>query len=988
MRLRILGSVRLQTHVRADLGATKVRGLLGYLAYRANEPAHVSRIAEALWDDDTPPDVGKTLHTYASRLRRALRSVSCAAELTYEHRSYQLRVDPAAIDYHQFVALSRKGYRNLGSGQFADAVQTLTEALALWTGPPVADLDTTWAHRLRETLSTRYLVPAHCALAEAKIALGEAEFALTALPHLLADHPHDERIAIQWVRALAAANRAGEVPVFFREFADRLHADLRVPPTNELVHAVETVTAAPVAAPGAEAPRDTPYFTGRDDLLAQLDALIGAGGAEVVAMDGAPGVGKTALATHWGRRLRARFPDGTLFVDLAGYAEAPPMEPHTVVAQFLAELGIGPTNIPAGMHERALLLRSTLAMRNVLVILDNARNSAHVRPLLAATANSPVLITSRQQLTGITYRDGVHRLSVPALAADEAAALLVKRIGRQATEHETAIGKLVELCQGLPLALRIVAEHVAMRPAVPIDELAEELRQTKRLLDAGAHGDDHTTTLRSTFSLSYRALGVREQRLFRLLGLHPGTRFSVSAVRALGHLDSVGDAEQLLDTLVGAHLVSQERAGRYHSHDLLHRYANTTVHEDEPEQPRDAATRRLFDWYLQSAINARELLAGDDQPIPPLAPAAPVVPADLTSRADALRWLDDERGNLVACAYRARQLGLHEHVWRFAGCLNALSQYEDPRGLLEIHELGRQSAELAGATAAVGGCLNNKGTTHARLNEEESAGRCFELAYQAFDAVADQHGVAVATHNLGVIRLRLGQPAEAIRALTAALAMSTRGDREWPIANNHRALGDAYRMLDRFTEARSHYRQAWYTAQKIDDLAGRAASLSRLAALSLDEGQLDDALTYGRAAVDEYDRIRVDKVGAATALRVLAGVHLRRQSFPKAAALAREAVRTYREAHNPSGEIDALILLGHTLAAAGEPAEATGVWTDARALMDSDTDPRAATVRTLLDESTHELGLPGPREPGAGGGLRAPAKGGHQHVVPVRPVDD
>ncbi|MGB3438294.1 MAG: BTAD domain-containing putative transcriptional regulator [Actinophytocola sp.] len=954
--------MRLQMHGHVRVDSTKVRGLLGYLAYRANEFVHVDRISEALWDDDRPPDPAKTLQPYVSRLRRVFREAGCPADLDRDNKSYRLTTDPSIVDYHQLRTIVRKGHRARGGGQVREAAELFSAALRLWTGPPLTDLDTTWARRLRDTLTNQTLVPAHCALLDTKLALGDHDFVLEQLPPLLAEHENNEQLAGQWIRALAAANRVGQVPAFYREFTQRLLDDLGVRPSSELAQIFNEVTnpsrPAPSATNRAGTPRVTPYFTGRADLLHRLDGLLLGEdrGADVVALDGPPGVGKTTLAKHWARRRRDQFSDGILFADLAGYSNTPLVQPHTVMMSFLEELDVHPSQIPDDTTERANLLRRTLSTRQVLVILDNVRDSAHVRPLLAAIPR-PTLITSRRRLTGIVYREAVRAVAVPALPQQDSADLLDKHLGGRVAESPVAIARLIDLCQGLPLALWIAGEHIAARPQAPIDELAEDLAHTRRLLDAGSHGDDDTTTLRSTFSWSYHALRADERRIFDLIGLHPGTRFGIQAVSALAG-DDTDNVERLLDSLVGAHLVTQERSNRYLVHDLLHAYATAIPHE--PAETFSQATRRMLDWYLATARHARVHLVGDDHDVPELELADAVEPMNFDGPNPALQWLVSERANLVACTYRAANLGYHEHVWRFSACLHPLSHYEAPQDLVEIHELGRQAAEHLGHTAAAGGCLNNKGFVFALLNDHASAGLCFEMAYEAFTQADDTRGLAVTVHNTGVTYLNLNRPAEAITWLTRGLGLNTRIGSEWGIANSHRRLGDAHTELDQLADAQEHYRQASYASQRAHDPAGHGTALSCLANLALKRNHIAEAIRYGEAALDELDRAQVNRGGTAMVLLTLATAYLAENSLTKANSMAYEAVNTYRDTQNVSGEIDALVLLGRTLAATGETTRAATAWTDATVLLSSPTDPRASVLSELLTTSA-SLPVPPPR---------------------------
>jgi DNA-binding SARP family transcriptional activator/tetratricopeptide (TPR) repeat protein len=950
-----------------DVGATKVRGLLGVLAYKNHEPVPAGYLADALWDDDHPPKPDKTVQVYVSRLRAALARTGFAGEIVREHDTYRLAMDSSLVDYRRFRTLASAGRRARGRGEHADAAESFTAAVDLWRGPAIADLRTSWARRVQESLVSTELLPVCCDLFDTKLALGEHEFVLDGLRPLLADHPHDERLAGLWIRALTAADRSSEVPAFFREFSRRLDLETNTPPTAELVriqrNSIRSSTdvlenqRTPVRIPGP--PRETPHFTGRTELLARLDELlIGPNAtASVVALDGRPGVGKTALVRHWARSHSDDFPGGMLHMDLSGYADTSPVEPGTVMGTFLQELGVPAASREVGADQRAALLRRTLTGQRVLVVLDNVRDGAHVRPLLAATANCPVVITSRRRLTSIVVRDGAECLTVPELAANEATALLEKRIGARVSAEPDAVGELVELCERLPLAVRIAAEHVAARPGVPIGDLVDELRQA-RLLDAGAHGDEDTTTLRLAFSWSYRALPAEHARMFRMIGLLPGTRFSTSAVAAVGGIDHAAVAG-ILDALVGAHLVEQEGAGRFRTHDLLRQYAADSA-RDEPVGQRERAIRRMLAWYVESARNARRLLTADPHDVPAL-PAGlldTVEPAAFGSEQDARRWFTLERAGAVACARLAAELGEHEVTWRLAACLNVVNDHGDLRELLEVQRLGYRSAGLAGRRHAEAGCLTSMGVLYGKLDENMRAGRCFEQAYHAFQAAGDRLGEAVSLHNIGCVHLQLGEPVTAIGWHRRALAAFAAEHNEFAMAKVHRWLGDDYRALDRYEQASSHYLEAQYMSQKISDLHGLGETLNRLARLNLDVGRPDQAVRSGLAGLHIHDRTG-DRGSAADVLRILATARLELKEYAEAIANATEAAHTHGEMRNTAAQAVALELLAQAHEKAGERPEAQRAWAAAAALLAPTDAPRA---ESLVDRAnTPPPQIPPPR---------------------------
>jgi DNA-binding SARP family transcriptional activator/tetratricopeptide (TPR) repeat protein len=953
-----------------EVGATKIRALLGVLAYKANEPVAADTLVYALWDDVPPRDPLKPLQVYVSRLRRVLTESGFAAKVIGEHRTYRLVVDTTFVDYQRFLALVRTGHRAFGKGEHAAAAGAFADAVDLWHGPPIADLKTSWARRVQDAFAALHLLPAQSALFDAQLALGAHDFVLERLQPLLADHPHDDRLAGLWIRALSAADRASEVTAFFRDFSRRVTVDLDTGPSAELVNiyqnSAQRRSMAPkspehtVRIPGP--PRDTPFFTGRTGLLARLDTLLlrSGGGASVVALDGRPGVGKTTLVRHWARHHRDEFPDGMLHLDLAGYAGTAPLEPGTVLGTFLDELGVPAARLGVGADDRAALLRHTLNGKRVLVVLDNVRDSQHVRPLLAATANCPVVITSRQRLAGIALREGAEHVTVPEFTRGEAIALLDKRIGPRVGAEPEAVDDLVALCDRLPLALRIAGEHVAARPEVSVRDLVDELAQTRRLLDAGSHGDDVTNTLRSAFSWSYRALQPPERHLFRTLGLLPGARFSAEAATAASGLGGA-QVYGVLDALLGAHLIEQEHAGRYRTHDLLRLYAADCARDDESAERRDQAVRRMLTWYVESARGACTLLTSDPYAVPPLPEPETVEPVTFASEDTARRWFGFERANLLSLVRLAGQ-DHDAQTWRLAACLNVMNDHGDLRELLEAQRLGHAAAARAGSPAAAAGCLTAQGVLYGKLDELLRAGRCFEQAYHAFQSAGDEHGEAVSMHNIGCVHLRLGDPVEAITWHRRALTAFATHDVEWAIANVHRWLGDDYLALDQHEEAGHHYARSRLLSEKVGDMHGQGATLNRIAQLALDTGRPELAVRSGQAGLDIHDRTG-DRGYAAEVLCTLAAARTELKEHVGAIANATEAARVHDEMRNPAGQAAALEVLGNAHHAAGEGDEARAAWSAAADLHESLNESRAAELRARAQPADdHRVPTPRPAD--------------------------
>jgi hypothetical protein len=317
----------------------------------------------------------------------------------------------------------------------------------------------------------------------------------------------------------------------------------------------------------------------------------------ISAVSGTAGVGKTALAVYWAHQVADRFPDGQLYVNLRGFdPSGSVMHPAEAVRRFLDALNVPPERIPVDLDAQAVLYRSQLAGKRMLVVLDNARDTAQVRPLLPGAPGCLVLVTSRNQLTSLIAGDGARPISLDLLTDEEARQLLARVLGVDRVAAEpAAVAEIITRCARLPLALALVAARAAVGPHGELQLLAEELRDTQQRWQL-LTGDEPTTNVQAVFSWSYQALTPHAARLFRLLGLHPGPDIAAAAAASLAGLPP-STVRPMLAELVRASLLAEHSPGRYAFHDLLRAYATDLAQRTDSDRQRHAATARILNHY-------------------------------------------------------------------------------------------------------------------------------------------------------------------------------------------------------------------------------------------------------------------------------------------------------------------------------------------------------------------------------------------------------
>jgi len=640
------------------------------------------------------------------------------------------------------------------------------------------------------------------------------------------------------------------------------------------------------------------HFTGRTGELTHLDRLlrgtVAAAPVVISAVSGMGGIGKTTLAVHWAHQARDSFPDGELYIDLQGFhPSGRPVAAEDAIGRFLIALGVPEDRMPAALEGRTALYRTLLADRSMLVLLDNARDAEQVRPLLPASPQCKVLITSRSRLSGLAVREGVQRISLDILSLRDAVRLLRRTIGERATAEPGATAALAELCARHPLSLRIAAERIASDESTTITDAVGQLSSATNRLNALAVEDDDTAAIRVVFSWSYQTLPSPARRLFRLLGLHDGPDLGLAACAAMAGL-GLDECADVISLLLDSNLAEEHAPGRYRLHDLLRLFAHECALAQEPDASRAEAVERLTLWYLHSACAARVSL---DPHLPPLEPpsadlSAP--PLGFDDEAAALAWCELERPNLTAVALAAPGYDLYEAGWKLP---TALYPFFDWRkhfaDWIATHKSGAECAHLAGDPEAEGKVLCNLGSAYRPMRRFDEAVDCYQRAHALFRQVGWRTGEGKVLGNLAATYADANRTQEAIAAGLAALELFKELGDEWGQTLCLTNLGNAYVTL----------------------------------------GEYDQALHSQRLALEFFRRLS-DERGAARAVKGI-GTALARLGRPtEALPHLSEAIQAFADAGDQHEQGHALVDLAETYRALNEPAQAARCLREATALFE------------------------------------------------------
>ncbi|GID32279.1 AfsR/SARP family transcriptional regulator [Paractinoplanes brasiliensis] len=947
VRFGVLGPVKVWRHgVELDLGARQQRLILALLLANTGQPVGVGDIVEVLWNERPPRSAVNVVHRYVGALRRLLEpglpARTAGSWLLGDAAGYRMQVGAATLDLLEMRDRAEQARSRVTAGQLAEAMTAYEQALSLVRGPCGGAAELASSDHLAFSV-----VDHECG----DLAREAAAFALrqnrtrAVLPFLrrVAEHREwDEALQAQLLLALSADGQQAEAIAVYRNIRRRLADELGVDPGEELREAYQLLLSQSADRPGspgedggpasntlpastavlpAQLPADLPHFTGRDEAQRRTLSLVNGhvlahATMPVLAIDGIPGIGKTAMAIRLAHQLKDAYPDGQLYVDLQGFDPGQAaLSPAEALQGFLNALGVPDAEIPASHHARPGLYRSVLAGRRVLLVLDNARDVEQVRPLLPGAPGCLVLVTSRKRLTGLSTANGAHLLTLDVLSVEDARTFLSSRIGAARTAAEpVAVNEIVERCGRLPLALAVVAARALIHADYRLSDIARGLRDAQGSLD-GFAGDDMGNDLRAIFSWSYRMLGAAAARMFRLLSLHPGPDVTVPAMASLAGV-SRAEARTLAGELVRTGLLAEHQPSRFATHDLIRAYAHELVGLHEDDNDREQAFHRLVGHYRQTAY-AADLLLGPTIAVHPPEPVDAVTTARLATATDAMEWFSAERLVLKAVVQREIDEKRAGSAWRL---------------VLSVQRLCHREGWWYDWTALAGTCL------------------------RAATEAGDDLGRAHMLRSLSGPEIELGDLTAAARHLGQSLELFDRLGLRREQSLVYRNLGQVSVHRKEYAEAVGYFESALRVAESLGELSDQVNVLSCLAGAHGRQGDFVTGMDLADRALSIAEALG-NPSAQALGHETRAEICLFRGDLRASLASRKRAAELFRQAGWRMNAAGCLHSLGESALALGDRAAARAAWVEALDLLRHLHVPDVAKVQESLaglDETTPE----------------------------------
>ncbi|WP_328651662.1 tetratricopeptide repeat protein [Micromonospora sp. NBC_00330] len=891
MEIQLLGG--LSVHLlgrKLHLGTPKQQAVFAMLAVQPGQLVTVNDLVDELWPDGPPRSAVANVRTYAANLRRTFETFDSGQGVIVRQQSgYQLTLEPEAIDVFRFEMEFAAGREALITGHVGRALARLASAVARWRGPMLAGMSLGPVLGARVVAAEEERLLAVELFADAQLRVGRSDLAIPLLREAVARHPLREPAYALLTRALHERGDHAGALVVYDEVRTKLMAELGVLPGSDLQALHRTIVsavpsqrtakrAAPrpagpsarrvseAASPGGvpvperAAPRHDPVdhlpravtdFVGREDMVSRLLAETRRVEERVPAVhiiDGMAGSGKTTLAVHLARRLADRYPDAALFIDLCGHGEKGRVEPASALVTLLRQLGVPAGRVPVEFDDRVELWRQELARRRSVVVLDNAASSEQIMPLLPAEPTTVVLVTSRQRLS---HPDVGPSQTLPLLNPQESLDLLSLSIGRDRVEAESeAAAEVVRRCGYLPLAIRLAGARLAHRRGWRLADLAEQMAGDAAVLH---HLAQEESTVTGAFAASYEPLPSSTKRVFRFLGLYPGSRFGPPAVAALTGL-TIAEARAALDDLVDRNLVEDLDSTRYRLHDLMRQYSIELCSRTDSASDRKAGLAHLFDFTLAVALKVAKTLEPND-----LEFRVTHLPFGRPELVDAIGeptadWLEAERTDLVTMVRAALDEGFHEHSWRLA---RALWRFCYIRGYFEdiitTHRHALTAADASGDVGAAALMNNYLASGYIRTGNNREALHHLTRAVALSEDSRDVLRTARYRANLAAVYYWSGNLTEAVRVgLERLRDYKGYGKTKVPMALPN--LGMALTSLGRYEEALRIHRLHLAWARTNSDVFHTLNALSHIGAVRVRMGDLPQAIRILLASLALRDR--------------------------------------------------------------------------------------------------------------------------------------
>ncbi|MEV4536448.1 BTAD domain-containing putative transcriptional regulator [Asanoa sp. NPDC049518] len=938
-RFSLLGQIEVRLNDQlTEVGHSRRRTVLVALLVDANRPVSTDQLVDRVWGEHPPQRALGTLYGYVSRLRKAL-SAATDVDIRHDTDGYVLAVDDESIDMRRFehlaaaVAAMRDDER---------ALALCGQALALWRGEALAGLDAPWATTIRENLH-RQRRTVELQRNDLALSFGRHNEMLPELAAATTAHPLDERLAGQYLLALHRGGRQAEALQHYHQFRQRLAREFGVDPgaalqerfqriliadpslepvlspLDEVHHGGEpqeqvaanhphvtvsrssTLSSASPASPQigwCTLPRDSATFLGRQreiGLVAEAGSPAGSAVA-VYAIDGMPGVGKTALAVRIGHQMAGQFPDGQLFIDLHAHtAGQEPVTPMEALAALLAADGVAAQNLPPGLDERAALWRARMAGRRTLLVLDNALDTDQVRHLLPGSAGSLVLVTSRRRLADLDATP----IQLDTLPAADAAEMF-NRLAPRGRNEPDAVARLVDMCGHLPLAISLLASVFIKHSSWRVDQLIEETRT--RMISVRAE----MRTVAAAFDLSYQHLPARLRRFFRRLGAYPGVDIAPYTAAALDDT-TVDQATEQLDALCHDHLLTESSYRRFQMHDMIREYAHTLADGDADTE---VALDRVYGYLARVATRADRRISRYPRPTVRLTGPTGCAPLSsdpaLASTDEALAWLRTERASLLALLRHADRRAQSERVIPLAVGLASVLRIDGPwRTAQFVSSAAVVAARRLDEPQALANALLDRGFAEQLRDDYPASTKSLKEALTHYRRIGDRLGETNAYLHLGEVADLTADHSLALELLEQACSRYRKLGDGLGVAAALCTLGGLRNTLGDYARAADALKQALWGYRELGNQLGETSALVNLGPVLEQAGDLPGAAAALHRALAITQRTG-SRLGEAGVLHNLGPILQRQGDLAGAAAVLSRCVQMHRELGDERGQGNAL----------------------------------------------------------------------------------